>query len=152
MQNETWTLVPRPNHAKVVKSRWMLRVTDANNLYEARFCAKDFTQRWGEDYDETFAPVAKSIRTLFAILAGRKNNKIHQMEVNTAFLNSDIDEVVYLEQPEGYVIPGKEDHVCLLRKALYGLKQSPRACAACLNLRVHSMCMYLLYPTEGVVT
>ena len=49
------------------------------------------------------------------------------MDVNTAFLNSDLDEVVYVEQPEGYEVPGKEDYVCLLRKALYGLKQSPRA-------------------------
>jgi hypothetical protein len=129
MHNDTWILVPRPKDAKVVKSRWVLRIKDVNNLYKARFCAKGFTQRWGEDYDETFAPVAKytSIRTLFALLAGRKNTKIHQMDVNTAFLNSALEEVVYVEQPEGYVVPGKEDYVCLLRKALYGLKQSPRA-------------------------
>lgn len=129
MRNDTWILVPRPKDAKVVKSRWVLRIKDINNLYKARFCAKGFTQRWGEDYDETYAPVAKytSIRTLFALLAGRKNTKVHQMDVNTAFLNSDLDEVVYVEQPEGFVVPGKEDFVCLLRKALYGLKQSPRA-------------------------
>jgi Reverse transcriptase (RNA-dependent DNA polymerase) len=127
MKNETWTLVPRPKDAKVVKSRWVLRTKD-NGMYKARFCAKGFTQRWGEDYDETFAPVAKytSIRTLLAILAGRKA-KIHQMDVNTAFLYSLLDEIVYVEQPEGFITPGKEDYVCLLRKALYGLKQSPRA-------------------------
>jgi transposase InsO family protein len=128
IKNGTWTLVPRPKNAKVVKSRWVLRIKDTG-LHKARFCAKGFTQRWGEDYDETFAPVAKytSIRTLFALLAGRKNSKIHQMDVNTAFLNSDIEETVYVEQPEGYEVPGKEDFVCLLRKTLYGLKQSPRA-------------------------
>jgi hypothetical protein len=49
------------------------------------------------------------------------------MDVNTAFLYSLLDEIVYLEQPEGFVVQGKEDYVCLLRKALYGLKQSPRA-------------------------
>ena len=126
-KNETWNLVPRPREAKVVKSRWVLRTKD-NGLYKARFCAKGFTQRWGEDYDETYAPVAKytSIRTLLAILAGRKA-KIHQMDVNTAFLYSPLDETVYVEQPEGFAMPGKEDYVCLLRKALYGLKQSPRA-------------------------
>jgi len=98
-------------------------------MYKARFCARGFTQRWGEDYDETFAPVAKytSIRTLIALLAGRKKAKIHQMDVNTAFLYSSLDETVYVEQPEGFAVPGKEDYVCLLRKALYGLKQSPRA-------------------------
>ena len=128
MKNDTWTLVPRPKDAKVVKSRWVLLMKD-NGLHKARFCAKGFTQRWGEDYDETFAPVAKyaSIRTLFVLLAGRKKAKVHQMDVNTAFLYSILDEIVYVEQPEGFVVPGKEDFVCLLGKALYGLKQSPRA-------------------------
>lgn len=128
IKNGTWTLVPRPKDAKVVKSRWVLRIK-YSGLYKACFCAKGFIQRWGEDYDETFAPVAKytSIRTLFALLAGHKNAQVHQMDVNTAFLNSDIEEVVYVKQPEGYEIPGKEDFICLLNKALYGLKQSPRA-------------------------
>jgi hypothetical protein len=83
LKNQTWTIVPQPKDAKVVKSR---RIKD-NGLHKARFCAKDFTQRWGEDYDETFAPVAKYtyIRTLFTILAGRRNVKVHQMDANTAF-------------------------------------------------------------------
>jgi len=73
-------------------------------------------------------PVAKymSIRMLLAILAGRKA-KIYQMDVNTAFLYNSIDETVYVEQPEGFKVPGKEDYICPLRKALYCLKQSPRA-------------------------
>ena len=118
--------MPGPKNAKVVKSRWVLRIKD-NGLHKARFCAKGFTQRWGDDYDETYAPVAKyiSICTLLALLAGRKNSKIHQMDINTAFLNSDIEETVYVEQPEGFEVPGKEDFVCLIRKTLYGLKQSP---------------------------
>jgi len=128
MKNKTWTLVPLPKDAKVIKSRWVLRTKD-NGMYKACFCAKGFTQRWGEDYDETFAPVAKyiSIRTLLALLLGHKKAKIHQMDVNTAFLYSSLDETVHVEQPEGFVVPGKEDYVCLLQKALYGLKQSPRA-------------------------
>jgi glutathionyl-hydroquinone reductase len=123
MKNETWNLVPRPRDAKVVKSCWVLRTKD-NGLYKAQFCAKGFTQQLGEDYDETFGPVAKytSIRTLLAILAGSKKAKIHQMDVNTAFLYSLFDEIVYVEQPEGFIVPGKEDYVYLLQKALYRLK------------------------------
>ena len=125
IKNNTWKLVPRPTNVKVVKSRWVLRIKD-NELYKARFCAKGFTQRWGEDYDETFTPVAKytSIRTLMALLAGHLNVESHQIDVNTAVLCSDIKEVVYVEKPEGFEISGKEDWVCLLNKALYGLKQS----------------------------
>jgi hypothetical protein len=124
MKNDTWTFVPHPRDAKVVKSRWVIRVKDINNLYKARFCAKGFTQQWGKDYDETFAPVAKytSIRTLFS---GRKNTRVHQMDVNTAFLNSELDEVIHVKQPEGFVVPGKDDYMCLLQKARSGLKQSP---------------------------
>ena len=127
-KNNTWTLVPRLKDAKVVKSRWVFRTKD-NGIYKAHFCAKGFTQRWGQNYDETFAPVAKytSIRTLFALLTGRCNVQVHQMDVNTAFLDSDLDEVVYVEQPEGFAIPCQEDWVLLLNKALYGLKQSSRA-------------------------
>jgi hypothetical protein len=128
-KNDTWPLVPRPKNAKVVKSRWVYRVRD-NGLFKARFCAKSFTQRWGEDYDETFAPVAKytNIRTLLAILAGKKGVKVHGMDVKTAFLESLLEGyTVLVEQPEGYRSRGKENWVCKLNRALYGLKQSPRA-------------------------
>src|SRR5437764_13381892 len=88
---------------------------------------RGFTQRWGEDYDETFAPVAKynSVRTLFALMAGRKGVKVHQMDVNTAFLYSPLSEEVYIEQPEGLEISGKKNWVCKLNRTLYDLKQSP---------------------------
>jgi hypothetical protein len=76
---ETWTLVPPPRESKVVKSRWGLR-TKNNGLYKARLCPKGFTQRWGEDHDETFAPVAKytSIQTILP------KAKIRQMDFNTS--------------------------------------------------------------------
>jgi len=123
MKNETWTLVPRPKHAKVVKSRWVLRIKDCR-VYKARFCAKGYTQRWGEDYDETFAPVAKytSIRTLISLLAGRKNAKLYQMDVNTAFLlkkkstSNNLKDLLCQERRIMFV--------CSER--LYGLRQSPR--------------------------
>jgi hypothetical protein len=82
----------------------------------------------GIDYEETFAPVARytSIRTINA-LAASMGWKLHQMDVKTAFLNDEIEEEVYIEQPEGFVIHDEKTYVCRLKKALYGLKQAPRA-------------------------
>ena len=51
---------------------------------------------------------------------------VHQMNVKTAFLNGDLDEEIYLDQPEGFVVQGQESKVCKLRKSLYGLKQAPK--------------------------
>ena len=90
----------------------MYRVKD-DGLFKARFCAKGFTQYWGEDYDEIYAPIAKytSIRTLFAITAGRrfKGKKIHQMDVKTAFLCSKLEETIYIHQSEGFEVEEKEN-------------------------------------------
>ncbi|KAJ9538659.1 hypothetical protein OSB04_031392 [Centaurea solstitialis] len=82
----------------------------------------------GIDYDETFAPVARieAIR-IFLAYAAHKNMKVFQMDVKCAFLNGELQEVVYVEQPEGFVDPKYPEHVYVLDKALYGLKQAPRA-------------------------
>ena len=66
-----------------------------------------------------------SIRMLIAI-AALYNLEIHQMDVKTAFLNGDLDEEIYMEQPEGFIVPGQEKKVCRLVKSLYGLKQAPK--------------------------
>ena len=89
--------------------------------------AKGFRQKEGVDYFDTYAPVARitSIRLLFA-LASIYNLCIHQMDVKTAFLNGDLNEEVYMEQPRGFVLPGNEHKVCKLTKSLYGLKQAPK--------------------------
>ncbi|CDF39897.1 unnamed protein product [Chondrus crispus] len=81
----------------------------------------------GLDYTETYAPVIKftTIRLLLALVA-HYDLELHQMDVVTAFLNGDLDEDIYMEQPEGCVDKSKSDHVCKLLKALYGLKQAHR--------------------------
>ena len=89
---------------------------------------RGFSQIEGVDYDETFAPVAwyTSIRSLISI-AAEMGWQIHQMDVKTTFMNEVIKEEVYVEQPYGFEVLGRETHVCWLRRALCGLKQAPRA-------------------------
>lgn len=87
---------------------------------------KGITQEYGNDYEETLAPVAKMtcVRALI-VVASFRNWKISQMDVKNAFLNGDLSEEVYMVPPPG--VPHKSGEVCKLRKALYGLKQAPRA-------------------------
>jgi hypothetical protein len=96
--------------------------------YKARFVARGFSQQEGENYDETFAPVAKytSIRAIIS-LAASMGWSLHQMDVKTAFLNGLIEEEVYIEKPQGFEVHPRETHACRLKKALYGFKQAPRA-------------------------
>ncbi|KAI5324564.1 hypothetical protein L3X38_033637 [Prunus dulcis] len=95
---------------------------------KARLVAKGYAQKPGIDYNETFAPVARldTIRTIIA-LAAKNNWKLYQLDVKSAFSNGVLEEEVYIEQPDGFLVKGKEDKVYKLHKALYGLKQAPRA-------------------------
>ena len=79
------------------------------------------------DYDETFSPVIRfeSVRSLIAISV-QKGFQLHQLDVTAAFLNSHLEKEVYMKQPEGFVVKGKEHLVCRLKHSLYSLKQSPR--------------------------
>ena len=95
--------------------------------YKARLVVKGFKQTEGIDYFDTYSPVTRitSIRMIIAI-AALYDLEIHQMDVKTAFLNGELDEEIYMEQPEGFVVPGQENKVCKLVKSLYGLKQAPK--------------------------
>jgi hypothetical protein len=121
-KNGTWELVDLPPGCKAVKSKWVFKCK-ADGCFRARVVAKGFTQIQGIDYDETFSPVARfeSLRLLLA-LAALEDWEIHQMDVKSVFLNSLLDEEIYMEQPEGFAVPGQEHKVCLLKKAIYGLK------------------------------
>jgi hypothetical protein len=129
----TWDLVEKPKGVNVVGSKWVFRAKKnaAGEVVKAkaRLVAQGFSQVPGVDYFDTFAPVATfaSSRTVLAFAASL-NLELHQMDVKGAYLNGELapDEVIYMRQPPGYEIPGKEHLVCRLRKTLYGLKQSGR--------------------------
>ena len=132
IKNHTWDLVPRPNNRQVVTNKFILK-HKKNEIgqivrLKARLVARGFSQIYGVDYLDTYAPVVKlaSIRILFA-LAAIYGLEVHQMDVVTAFLAGELEEEIYMELPEGFQV-GKDDEdlVCLLRKSLYGLKQAPR--------------------------
>ncbi|CAB4028654.1 Hypothetical predicted protein, partial [Paramuricea clavata] len=142
--NEVWNLVELPENRKAVGSKWVFRVkTDADGTVEthkARLVAQGFSQTFGDDYDETFSPVARfeSVRTVIA-LAAQHGLKLHQMDVTTAFLNGDLKEEVYMKQPEGFIDKGKEHLVCRLRRSICGLKQSPRCWNSVLDRKLKNM-------------
>jgi hypothetical protein len=82
----------------------------------------------GIDFEEKISHVAilEAIR-MFLAFASFNNFKVYQMDVKSTFLNGDLEEEVYIEQPEGFLLSKYEDYVCILKKELYGLKQAPRA-------------------------
>ncbi|CAL9010025.1 unnamed protein product [Prunus brigantina] len=131
-KNGTWKLVDRPSDKQVIGVKWVFK-TKLNwdgsvQKNKARLVSKGYVQKPGIDYNETFAPVARldTIRTLIALVAQR-SWKLFQLDVKSAFLNGKLQEEVYIDQPEGFVLDSKEDKVYRLHKALYGLKQAPRA-------------------------
>ena len=121
-----------PDGKKAIGCKWIYRRKRGSDgkviTFKARLVAKGFTQKEGIDYDETFSPVAmlKSIRILLFI-ANHMDYEVWQMDVKTAFLNGNLDEDIYMQQPEGYVKKGQEHRVWKLNKSLYGLKQASRS-------------------------
>lgn len=136
----TWKLVPRPIDAKVIEGMWILKKKNdsGNTKFKARYVAKGFRQKYGVDYTETFAPVIRisSIRLMISI-AAINNLHIHHIDVKTAYLNSPLNETIYMHQP--YLFEQGKDLVCKLERAIYGLKQSARCWHERLSQVLHSM-------------
>ena len=126
-KNDVWELTELPEGRQPVG---MFKTKmDANGKierYKARLLAQGFSQKFGSDYDETFCPVVRmeSVRTLIA-MSVQNRLQLHQVDITTAFLNGQLEEEVYVVQPEGFVSAGREHLVCRLKKSIYGLKQSP---------------------------
>ena len=131
-KNRTWELVDRPKSKDIIGLKWVYKIKfngdGSIQNHKVRLVAKGYSQQPGIDFNETFAPVVRmeTIRTVLA-LAAQLKTKVYQLDVKSAFLNGELEEEVYVEQPQGYVEKGREDKVYRLRKALYGLKQAPRA-------------------------
>ncbi|MCI07133.1 retrovirus-related Pol polyprotein from transposon TNT 1-94 [Trifolium medium] len=132
MKNGMWTSVPRNESNNLVGCKWLFRIKRNPDgsiaRYKARLVAKGYTQLSGLDYKETFAPVVKpqTIKVVLTIALAR-GWSLHQMDVNNAFLQGNLSETVYMQQPPGFVHAEFPTHVCKLKKAIYGLKQAPRA-------------------------
>ena len=95
--------------------------------YKTRIVVKGFAQNKGIDFDEIFTPVVKmtSVRTILSLVAV-EDLHLEQLDVKTTFLHGDLEEEIYMHQPQGYEVKGKDNLVCRLKKRMYGLKQAPR--------------------------
>ena len=159
----TWELTKLPADRKPIKCKWVLKVkrdhTGAITRYKGRLVAEGFSQIPGIDFTETFIPVVwlETFRTLMAIATCYKLN-IHTMDVVRAYLNGELNETIYMEQPPGY--KDRTNHVYRLRHPLYGLKQSGAIWNKKLNSKFISLgftwlitdqCVYIQWTRDGIV-
>lgn len=138
IKNGTWELVDLPKGKSIISNKWVYKIKknkdDAIERFKARLVVRGFTQKFGQDYEETFSPVAKftSIRMILA-LSSLNNYHLTQFDIKTAFLYGTLEEDIYMQQPVGY--EDGSGKVCKLLKGLYGLKQASR----CWNKRFKEM-------------
>jgi hypothetical protein len=130
-KNEVWDLTELPTGRKSVGCKWVLRkkykADGSLDKYKARLVAKEFTQQPGVDFVDTYSPVAKfALVQIIMVVTARLDLELHQLDVKTAFLNRDLKEEIYMDQPDGFQIKGQEGKVCKLKKSLHGLKQSSK--------------------------
>ena len=135
IKNETWTLETLPPGHNFVTKKWVLRIKVKSDgtieRFKARLVAKGFTQTYGMNYHETFAPTAReeSIRIILSTV-GADGLHMVQFDIKTAYSNSTIQELIFMALPQGFEawfhknFSGSQGKVCRLRKGLYGLKQS----------------------------
>lgn len=127
MRNKTWHLVPSQHGQNLINYKWMLKLkckADGSiDQYKAWLVAKQFKQRYGLDYEDTFSSIMKStIVRLILALAISRGWMLRQVDVQNAILHGVLEEDVFMKNPPGYEDPHYPQHMCKLDKALYGLK------------------------------
>ncbi|GBM97665.1 Retrovirus-related Pol polyprotein from transposon TNT 1-94 [Araneus ventricosus] len=122
-ENDVWDLEELPMDRKAISCRWVLR-KKRDGKYKARLVAHGFMQK-GVDYFKTFSPVISmpALCLLLIIMLNEKSN-VFVLDVKTAFLNGELNEAIYIDQPKGY--DDNTGRKCKLEKSLYGLRQAPR--------------------------
>ena len=125
----TWKLIKPPEDANIVSSHFLFHYKhdlDGNVASrKERLVAQGFTQEQGINYEETFSLTAKLLAIHIITAIATKNDwELKQTDFNGAYLNAMLSETIYMCQPKGYEVPGKEQHICLLQCVLYGLKQA----------------------------
>ena len=129
-KTDTWVLTELHAGKRALLNKWVFRIKtepEGKRRFKARLVVKGNSQRKGIDYVEIFSLVVKltSIRILLSVVASESLH-LEKMDVKTTFLHGDLDKEIYMQQPEGFVVPGKERMVCKLTRSLYGLNQAPR--------------------------
>jgi hypothetical protein len=119
LSHGTWELVDRPYGCKHVGCNWVFKkklMPDGTiDKYKARLVAKDYTQKEGKDFFDTYSPIVRltTIRVLLS-LAVSHGLLVHQMNFKTHFLNGELEEKIYMTQSDGFVVKGQEDKMCKL--------------------------------------
>lgn len=159
--NKTWELVDLPRGRMPIGSKWVFKLKrDENNKIirrKARLVAQGFSQKFGIDYDEVFAPVVRSatFRLLLSV-AGVRGYAVRHFDIKTAFLNGNLNEEIYMRQPTGFK---NGDKVFKLHKSLYGLKQAARVWNQTLHEELINngcnqsdvdKCLYILKVEKGI--
>jgi hypothetical protein len=129
-RNRTWELADLPRRHRAITLKWVFKLkrdkASATVKYKACLMARGFSQQEGINFDDAFTPMARMESVRLLALAAQEGWRVHHMNVKPMFLNRDLKDEVYVHQPPGFAVSGKEGNVLRLRKTLYGLRQTAR--------------------------